>query len=408
MSQQLVVKPHRKHKRAPVQLGLTPALIGGVADGAPAPLHLLMPEPQDGRQRLISGGVSAAIHLGGLATLLLGAALAPPELIEKVIPVEIMREIVPVPLPGSNVEPAPAGPKRVGAARPNAAAMAAAAALSPAQAEALRQAALEAARRELQQMELEAQAGTTRPTQVERRQVSADRLAARAAATAAAPTTAVDVSELEAVQVDRAELAAIARQLEGPRTIAPSAAAELSAPEALAILDELGTTTEYEGAIDSSTVTPGATLSSLGSLGGGAGGSGVDTRVSAAFASGGDGTGEGLGGGGGSGGTGTATDVVQCLESAYVLRYLDMVQERTNQRWNVPAGVAPDARVVLRFDLDAAGMATDVRSGESEDTLLADSARRALLAAAPFPPMTEANRCLTEKTIILTFTVPRR
>jgi hypothetical protein len=104
----------------------------------------------------------------------------------------------------------------------------------------------------------------------------------------------------------------------------------------------------------------------------------------------------------------------------------------------VPNGVPPNAKVVLRFAVDASGMATDTQAvfssgtgtptrtrsdtdtgtgidthtddtqdaGREQNPALAESAIQALGSASPFPPMSDANRCLTDKRIVLTFTVP--
>lgn len=358
---------------------------------------LVMPEPEGLRDTLISGSVSAALHAAALLALILAALLAPEELVEKIIPVEIFKDIDPVELPGSNAEPAPAGPKSVGAVRPSAAAMAAAS-LTPAEAEALRQAALEAARKAVKDMEQQAQQPTALPTQLDRRDVQAESLAARAAA-AASPTTAVDVADVQAVQIDPADLAALDVDLSGPQQIDTSNLPEMSAPEAFAVLSDLGAP-EYTGSVSATSVSSAATTGrSYGTEG-----TGVDTGVASEW-SGGGGRGTGIGGGG-TGGTGTATGVVRCLESAYVDRYLEVVKDRTDQRWRVPEGVTPGTKVVLRFDLDAAGMAANVEVIETQDELLGRSAMQALRSAAPFPPMDDNNRCLAEKRIKQTFTVP--
>ena len=97
---------------------------------------------------------------------------------------------------------------------------------------------------------------------------------------------------------------------------------------------------------------------------------------------------------------------MRCLESASVQRYLDGVRLRTRQRWIVPPGIAPNAEVSLRFALDAAGLATSMEAVGGANPGLAESAVQALRSASPFPPMNDANRCLTDKRILLTFSVP--
>jgi hypothetical protein len=412
MSGQLVVRPHRKHRRDPVALLAVsrPALAGGGAGLAATMPTLTMYEPEDRHATLVGGSIVTLIHLGFLAALVLVAMLAPPELIEKVIPLEIISVPEPTPLPGSNAEPAPAGPKAVGASRPSAAALAAAQTLSPEQAEALRQAAIEAARRTVQQMELDAQRQqTVLPTQIARREVQADSRAALAAAIAS-PSMAVDMQDLESVEIDPAELAALDIDLSGPRQIETTSLTNLSTPQAFEILAELGES-DYSGSVQASQVAASGSydLSSLGR-------SGVDTGLGAAYGGypGGSGSGEGGSRGGGegygtgTGGHGTSLGTVRCLDSAYVQRYLDMVERRTIKRWSVPEGVAPGAEVILRFRLDPAGMTNNVDVVKVADEALGESAMQALQSAAPFPPMDDNNRCLTAKPIIGTFKVPSR
>jgi len=378
----------------------------------PAP-SLRLAEPEDRRATWRTGGWVALLHLTGLATLIAVALLAPEEVIERLLPVAIVRETPPppAPLPGSNETPAPVGPKAVGAARASAADLAAARGLSPEEAEALRQAALEAARRAaLQAAASEASRPSLAPAQVERREITAESVAARTTA-AAAPAAAIEMSRAPAVRIDPAQLEVRQLDLEGPRRIDTAAPVALSAPEAFSALSELG---DAPGA-SSGIAAAGAPLADLG--GGGRAGGGIDTGVAAAWtgpgggaggsAAGGAGDGSsGIGGGGGTGGDGSARGVVPCLQSSAVQRYLDGVRERTRRRWTVPVDTAPDTQVILRFDLDAAGMVSRVDIEEGEDPTLGASAVRALIAAAPFPPMSDATRCLTEKRIKTTFSIP--
>ena len=67
--------------------------------------HLLLAEPDSGRDTFITGTLSALLHAGVIALLILFAWLAP-DVIEQVIPVQILHD-----KPGSNEEPAPA-PKK--------------------------------------------------------------------------------------------------------------------------------------------------------------------------------------------------------------------------------------------------------------------------------------------------------
>jgi hypothetical protein len=386
---------HRTHsKRAVAWFGAASPVLSGAG---PAP-SLGFEDDDDRRDVWISGGLSALLHVLLLALLVTGAALAPPEMVERIIPVELRRPAVE--LPGTHAQPAPAGPKAVGEARPSAAALAASAApaLSAAEAEALRQAALEAARAALEAME--SPRPVTAPTQIERNAIQADTMAARAAAVESRPSDIVVRDDLAPLDIDAADLAALdLGELDGPRAVDTSSFGALDAPEAFAALKQLEGR-EYTGAATLGEVATGASMA--GATGDG---NGVDTGVSAEWAgSGASGVG---GGGGGTGGSGSVTGSVPCLESAFVQRYLDRVRDRTNEHWIVPDGVAPDAQVKLRFHLDDAGMASQIETLEAADELLGRSAEAALRNAAPFPPMDQNNRCLSADRIRLTFTVPR-
>jgi TonB family protein len=105
-----------------------------------------------------------------------------------------------------------------------------------------------------------------------------------------------------------------------------------------------------------------------------------------------------------SGGSGTASE---CLGRAEVRQYLDEVEARTISRWVLPPGVKADQKVTLQFKLDVAGSATSVSLKKASDNALGASAVDALRAAAPFPPMPDAARCLAQVPITATFTNPR-
>lgn len=396
MSERLAVRARpSKHKRridlASVVLVGTP---GALATDAPS---LGFGASTHRHDALVNGGMSALIHAALLAALIVAAVLAPQEIVEKIIPLELRPQ--PIERPGTNAEPAPAGPKAVGAARPSAAALAAAAApaLSAAEAEALREAAMEAARAALDA--LDTPRPLTAPTQIERNAVQADTLAARAAAAEALPSAIVEQADIAPLDIDPSDLAALdLAALEGPRDIDTSALDVMSAGDAFAALQQL----QGRDYADATTL---GEMSSGAALGGGRGGNGVDTGVAAEWS--GAGGAPGIGGGGGAGGEGYAVGSVRCLESAFVTRYLERVKERTNQHWVVPDGIPADAQVKLIFDLDDSGTASNVETLEADDPKLGRSAEIALRNAAPFPPMDDANRCLAAGRIKLTFTVPR-
>jgi TonB family protein len=96
----------------------------------------------------------------------------------------------------------------------------------------------------------------------------------------------------------------------------------------------------------------------------------------------------------------------QCFARPEVKSYLGSVQQKTLDRWILPPGVSADQRVTLRFKLDAAGSATNVSLLDASNNALGASAVDALRAAAPFPPMPDAARCLARVPITATFTNP--
>ncbi len=399
MSERLTVRPRAPRSKQPVGFmsAATQPMAWAVAghdDDAPSLVFL---DDAHRHDVLLSGGMSALLHLALFAALIMAALLAPPEMVERIIPLELRPQAIEA--PGTNLGPAPAGPKAVGAARPSAAALAAAAApaISAAEAAALREAAMAAVREALEAME--SPEPMSAPTQVERHSVQADTVAARAAAAEAMQTEIVTEEHVAPLDIDPADLAALdLGDLEGPRDVDTSALDGMTAGEAYAALSALEGR-DYADAATLGEVASGATI------GGGVGGNAVDTGVAAEW-SGVAGSGAG-GGGAGAGGEGSVIGSVACLESAFVQRYLEKVKDRTNQHWVVPDGVPPDAQVKLRFSLDDAGMASNIETLEAPDPLLGRSAAAALRNAAPFPPMEDANRCLSAYPIRLTFTVPQ-
>ena len=91
------------------------------------------------------------------------------------------------------------------------------------------------------------------------------------------------------------------------------------------------------------------------------------------------------------------------LVSAFVQRYLAGVKDRTKARWETPEDTPPDQLVKLRFSLDVTGSATHIEYVDGPRSL-APSVIEALRAAAPFPPMDDNVRCLSEIRLIATFT----
>jgi TonB family protein len=75
-------------------------------------------------------------------------------------------------------------------------------------------------------------------------------------------------------------------------------------------------------------------------------------------------------------------------------------------RWVLPPGIPNGQSVTLRFTLDVGGSATSVSVVKATHNALGASAVDALRAAAPFPPMPAAVRCLGRLVITGTFSNP--
>jgi len=111
----------------------------------------------------------------------------------------------------------------------------------------------------------------------------------------------------------------------------------------------------------------------------------------------------------GSGGTGTGLQAAgsssdaQCVMRPEVVRYMEQIRVRTEQRWKLPVGLTAAQEVTLRFKVDAAGSATEVELVHASDNALGASAIDAMRSASPFPPIPEAARCLAQKRIKATF-----
>ncbi|MGH0037463.1 MAG: hypothetical protein ACQGVK_20745 [Myxococcota bacterium] len=353
--------------------------------GAPDAPPLGFRGDDDERHTWISGSLSIGFHVLLLGAIFVSAWLAPESVLEETIEVTLLEpDPEPVELPGSN-DPSGGGPKALAARAPaSAAALAASLAAADAQApEALD----ELSARALEMADL---AAARAPTEIERRALDAGQVEAQAEV---APTPRpLDVATLSPVAVDPSALAAPRLDFSAPRAIDTAAPSAISAPQAFAGYQDVGNT-RYDGQA-SAVGTP------LPSARGGsaqAGRVGVDTGVTGALVG-------GTGAGGGGDGTGTGVPTVECLRSAYVVRYMDEVKNRTYARWKAPPETPEDSVVKLRFKLDVTGSPTAVEFVEAASEELGGTTVQALRAAAPFPAMDARVRCLAERRLTLTFT----
>lgn len=349
----------------------THALAGGwqaaTADGP----RLVMAEPEDRRREWIAGSLTTLLHLSALGVLLLLAWMAPP--VEELIPVKIIRE-----LPGADVKPAPAR-KRIQPRRTQRVPL-----------QAARRVTTQAAAQPRvvnvapQQLNLRQLDRARAPQQVQRREVEVRRTQARSIDQRRVAAD-IDRSKLQNVQVAPTDLRAPVIDYEGPRQIDPGAAVQ--APQSF---DDVAPVqdADYHSAAPVAVVSD-EDLSAAGEA------FDFDTDVGVYATSGGTGTGS----------TGTAEGVVPCMQSAFVLRYLDDVKQRTQRRWQVPEGVPDGTEVKLHFQLDGSGAATDVRYDPGTDPVLGNSAVAALRAASPFRVMGDDVRCLAGKPLAGIFSV---
>ncbi len=344
---------------APVLGAFAPAL---ATAGAP---RLVMADPDDHRSSWIAGSLTTFVHAGAIAVLVILAWLAPP--VEELLQVKIIRE-----LPGADVEPAPARkliqPRRQRTPVQAARRITAQAVAQPR--------VVDVKPQQLNMNELDkAQA----PQQIQRRQIVSNRTQARSIDQRRVATS-IDLSKLQNVDVAPTDLGTPI-DYDGPREIDPGASLDAQSFAEVPEVED----------VDYRSAAPVAVISDL------------DTSAAEAFEFD---TNVGLyAGGEGEGGTDTASDVASCMESAFVQRYLGIIRQRTEQRWQVPAGVSEGTEVRLRFSLDSSGAATQVEFIGETSPLLGNSAVSALRSASPFPPMNDNVRCLAGKKLNGTFSV---
>jgi TonB family protein len=334
--------------------------------------------PESTRSALLSGSIATLLHALLFGFLLLAAWLAPEVIEEKIIPVKLIEA------PGSNE----VAPKQLAARRPAAAAALAAAARTPTPQQAPRPVASQISAEALRMARLQA---TRAPRQLDRKQLEARRLDVQKAAQA---PRAIDVATLSPVKLKPGQLDAPSVRFSAPQQVeVRSTSDEAFQPRASFDFAQVGES-DYTGSAESA----GAPVTGpLGLDEGRFAAVGVDAQVS----------GEYLSGGGEAIGVGGAPQVVACLQSAYVARYMKLVESRTVSRWGVPEGTPDNETVVLNFDLDVSGSVANVKVVNASSAMLGRSAVLALRTASPFPPMDDNVRCLAERRLTGTFSVPQ-
>ncbi|MDH3521121.1 MAG: TonB family protein [Myxococcales bacterium] len=384
MSTQLIVKGRRKARgklarRIPLRAVFTPA--PGVAGVRLAYPWSGTDDGEDSRRTLITGSISALLHLAAFGFLVLLASLAP-SLDDTLIPVQLLRND-----PALD-EPAPA-PKALAERRSLRYAPAAQTVAPQIVNPRVIAAASPAVRAEAVQMD--AVSSVAAPTAIERSTTVVERLSA-VNSVAHARAADVDVSRVAAPVVrGPTQVDAPAGPSVGPRKIEAADAVPTMGIAPLAI-----------GSGDGSSVREGL-LSSRDVIGSPDGPMivSVDTAIGNSHLRGSGGTGTGLAPAGG----GSPSEQA-CMHRPEVVAYMSEVKSRTIARWVLPPGVDANHEVRLRFRLDTAGSARKVSVVEADDNALGASAVDALRAASPFPPMPESARCLSDVSLIATFKNP--
>jgi len=370
MSDGIVIRRRRartRHRRIRLDSTFGSLAVAAAAAGsARSAPQLTMREPAGLRDSLITGGITTAVHLGLLA-ILAYIAWQNAAIIKEIIPVRIIKDEL-IEAPGTNT-PKALAPRSISAAD-MAAAQPIAVSRANLAAQALTAAQLEALRA---------------PAELQRQQVESQRTEAQRSleATRVSP---IDMSQLEAARLDPSQLTAPKVDLSGPRRIVDPNAKAISAPQAFRGFSQVGKV-DYQG----STAAPSAAATTT------AVGPRVSTRVGGGYATGArPATGDG----------GTPANAVPCQRSAYVGRYTNEIGQRVERLWVVPAGTGAGEQVVLEFNLDRSGAATDIEWIDASNTALGRSAVEALRQASPFPPMDENVRCMSELRWKSTFAVP--
>ena len=359
----------RRHHRVRRHHRLGPGFDWGptVATSGDAP-SLGMPEPRTSRSAIVSGSLSLGAHALIVGSLLLSAWLAS-DVVEELIPVQIIHE-APTPVPRRVVVPRrevahtrvrTAAPRPTPVARPVAA-------------------------RAVQQANIRP---TAAPRMITQRHVTSTLVVAQRSL-ASPNASAVKVAQGPVGTIDVSDLTAPDLDLSRPRTIAPAAPIDVSAPQAFREYSATANVEYSEVAAGTATdmdAPPAHTDFSL------------DAELLGSAQ-----------GDGASDGTGAAGIAASCIQRESVVHYYKQyVEKRTRAEWRyfeLPEGIDADARVSLHFVLDESGAASSVTVVDAPSPALGESCKQALVAASPFPSMDGDVRCLAGRKLSGTFTIP--
>lgn len=104
------------------------------------------------------------------------------------------------------------------------------------------------------------------------------------------------------------------------------------------------------------------------------------------------------------GGRPSGLDLIDTSDPDFT-EYFEKIKKRVYAAWRYPQGVEGVHKLSLRFRLDPAGGAHDVKVVSSTNSKLNESAVQAMNRASPFPPIPEKFKALVGQPLILIFTV---
>jgi len=332
-----------------------------------------MPEPESARAALVSGSLSLFAHLAVVGFLALSAWFAP-DVVDEIIPVQIIRDAPPPPAPRKiSIPRRSVARARVPTSAPRPTAVA-------------RPATQQVAARAVQQANIRP---TAAPTQIAQRKVTSQRVVAQRTISSQ-HASAVQVAAVAVTTTGATDLNAPVIDVSGPRVVAPTAAVDVTTPQAFS---------NYTDS-DSVQYSEAATVAASGvDLPSGVVGFALDADLV-----------DGAQHYGTAGGTGIEGDSVPCMQRAEVVHYYtEFVQKRTEAEWqhlDLGDSDAVDESVRLHFILDESGSASSVKVDAAPSKALGESCKQALIAASPFPSMREDVRCMAGRKLKATFKIP--
>jgi outer membrane biosynthesis protein TonB len=329
-----------------------------------------MPEPEGGRKRIVSSGLSILLHALLIGALALAAYFAPPEVVEQVIEVTRIRD-------DTTAEKAPGSPRPRAIAESSGAYAPApmalqAAIINPTVIQA-RAANIAAA----QQIQVQAMQPVAAPQQIKAATAPVvESVRAYQSIAVATATPVVDTATSAQIAGNVAVQAPVGTVV-GPRQVVTNGATVgIGGPTAL------GTGSSVREGIASNRDVAGGKTGERAGVHWAVGEGGGRGR-------GGSGTGDGLGGGGGCGGP-------------EISSYMDRMRDRTMARWNT-GGLK--GQIQIRFRVDPAGSVSNIALVTASPRELGPSGLEAFRAASPFEPMSDRVRCLSTEDLTATFTV---